>query len=101
MQEIIKPTIKGKFDGSVDYLTSDEARFLIIRGDYTEEEILKAAIEQNIIDDDDCELWRGARYYQSWYKVSPIGGQQGYSNWHHPRDTPCRGAYFASVLEWS
>ncbi|CDK75466.1 hypothetical protein [Klebsiella pneumoniae IS22] len=41
-----------------------------------------------------------ARYYQCWYKVSPIGGQEGYSGWHHPRDTPCRGAYFASVLQW-
>ncbi|MFP9227564.1 hypothetical protein [Pectobacterium cacticida] len=101
MSELIKPTKKGKNDGVVDYLTSDDCRFLVMRGDYTEADIIQAAVSQNVIDSDDARMWsHGVRYYQTWYKTSPIGGQDGYSNWHHPRDTPCRGAYFASTLCW-
>lgn len=101
MVEIIKPKNKGKFDGAVDYLCSDEARFLVMRGDYSEAEIIQAAVSQDVIDVEGAEDFAfSARYYQCWYKVSRIGGQEGYSVWHHPRDTPCRGAYFASVLQW-
>ncbi|MGP2871917.1 hypothetical protein ACTVM4_09140 [Serratia ureilytica] len=104
MTELIKPTEKGRFDGSVEYLTSDDCRFLVMRGDYTEADIIQTAVNQDQIDSDIAETWaRTARYYQyyqSWYKVSPIGGQDGYGSWNHPRDTPCRGAYFASTLCW-
>lgn len=101
MADLIKPTGKGKNDGVCDYLRSDEARFLVMRGDYDEASIIQAAVVQNAIDSEGAEDFASsARYYQCWYKTSPIGGQQGYSCWHHPRDTPCRGAYFASVLQW-
>ncbi|GJL33551.1 hypothetical protein TUM17576_03710 [Enterobacter hormaechei] len=101
MVDLIKPASKGKNDGVCDYLCSDEARFLVMRGDYDEASIIQASVVQNVIDSDGAEDFASsARYYQCWYKTSPIGGQQGYSCWHHPRDTPCRGAYFASVLQW-
>ncbi|WP_244590847.1 hypothetical protein [Serratia sp. OPWLW2] len=101
LSEPSKPTKKSQRDGSVDYLTSDDCRFLVMHGDYTEADIIQAAVNQDQIDSDIAETWaRTARYYQSWYKVSPIGGQDGYSCWYHPRDTPCRGAYFASTLCW-
>lgn len=100
MSEIIKPGKKQKHDGEVDYLLSDEARFLVMRGDYSESDIIQAAVTKNVIDSEDAENWARIRYYQCWYKRSPIGGQEGYSGWNHPRNTPCRGAYFASVLQW-
>ncbi|MEF3108805.1 hypothetical protein QFI91_06860 [Raoultella sp. WB_B2P2-3] len=101
MTEITKPTSKGRFDGACEYLTSDEARFLVMRGDYSEADIIHASVGQDVIDAEDARNFASsARYYQCWYKVSPIGGQDGYSGWHHPRDTPCRGSYFASVLQW-
>ena len=63
--------------------------------------VIQASVSQDVIDAEGAEDFASsARYYQCWYKVSPIGGQEGYSGWHHPRDTPCRGAYFASVLQW-
>lgn len=94
-------TEKQKFDGSCSYMCSDDARFLVMRGDYDRDAIIKAAIEQGQIDEEYAEKWKGAEYYQSHYKASPIGGGEGYSSWNHPRDTPCRGSYFASVLQWS
>ena len=97
---VVKPDKKQKNDGSVETMTSDEARFVVMRGDYTAEQIINAAIEAGKMDEDDRHIWECARYYQSWYKSSPIGGQEGYSRWNHPRETPCRGAYFASVLAW-
>ncbi|EFN7982843.1 hypothetical protein U9665_001797 [Escherichia coli] len=101
MDKLIKPTTKGKHDGSCDYLCSDGARFVVMRGDYTESEIIQASVHQDVIDSDGAaDFASNARYYQCWYKVSPIGGQDGYSGWHHPRNEPCRGAYFASVLQW-
>ena len=101
MSNVTKPTSKGKFDGAVDYLCSDEARFLVMRGDYSEADIIQASVSQDVIDAEGAEDFASsARYYQCWYKVSPIGGQEGYSGCHHPRDTHCRGAYFASVLQW-
>ncbi|MDM6732406.1 hypothetical protein QUG33_23750 [Citrobacter braakii] len=101
MSNVTKPTSKGKFDGAVDYLCSDEARFLVMRGDYSEADIIQASVSQDVIYAEGAEDFASsARYYQCWYKVSPIGGQEGYVGLHHPRDTPCRGAYFASVLQW-
>ncbi|HED2405075.1 TPA: hypothetical protein ACYVCC_003692 [Klebsiella pneumoniae] len=101
MTELSKPASKGRNDGECKYLTSDDARFLVIRGDYSESDIIRAAVNQNVIDTECVQDFAStARYYQCWYKVSPIGGQNGYSGWHHPRNTPCRGAYFASVLQW-
>ncbi len=100
MSELIKPAKKQKHDGSVERTTSDDARFLVMRGDYTSEQIIKAAIERGEIEEEDKDAWESARYYQSWYKTSPLGGQDSYSHWNHPRETPCRGAYFASVLCW-
>ncbi|EJK5499889.1 hypothetical protein NLF88_000814 [Citrobacter freundii] len=101
MDKLIKPTTKGKHDGSCDYLCSEDAQFIVMRGDYTEAEIIQASVSQDVIDSDGAaDFASSARYYQCWYKVSPIGGQDGYSGWHHPRDSPCRGAYFASVLQW-
>lgn len=100
MREVVKPEKKQKNDGSVDYLLSDEARLLVMRGDYSDSDIIQAAVHQSVIDSTDAEDWSHIRFYQCWYKASPIGGQDGYSRWNHPRDTPCRGAYFASVLQW-
>lgn len=98
MIDLVKPTKKGRFDGYVEYLTSDDCRFLIMRGDYTMAEIIQAAVELDVIDSEYAEYWSHARFVQTWYKASPIGGQDGYSGWRHPRNTPCRGAYFASTL---
>lgn len=101
MTELTKPASKGRNDGQCEYLTSDDARFLVMRGDYSEADIIQASVNQGMIDADSAaNFTSSARYYQCWYKVSPIGGQEGYSGWHYPRDTPCRGAYFASVLQW-
>ncbi|MDR4899217.1 hypothetical protein RF656_21105 [Yersinia kristensenii] len=91
---------KKKTDGTCEYLRSDDYTFLIMRGDYDKDAIIKAAIEQGEIHSDDAEDWQSANYYQSHYKVTPIGGGGGYSTWHHPRDTPCKGSFFASVLQW-
>lgn len=91
---------KQKHDGSCSYMCSDDSRFLVMRGDYDREAIIKAAVEQGQIDADYSKNWESAEYYQCHYKASPIGGAEGYSSWNHPRDTPCRGSYFASVLEW-
>lgn len=100
MIEVIKPTKKQKGDGVVERTDSDDARFIVMRGDYTAAEVLNAAVVSGEIEPEDEEDWQSARYYQSWFKTSPLGGQEGYSRWNHPRDTPCRGAYFASVLCW-
>ncbi|HHD7485861.1 TPA: hypothetical protein ACOVI5_000452 [Klebsiella oxytoca] len=101
MTDITKPARKGRKDGQCEYLSSDDARFLVMRGDYSEADIIQASINQDVIDVGGAQDFASsARYYQCWYKVSPIGAQEGYSGWHHPRDTPCRGAYFASVLQW-
>jgi hypothetical protein len=50
MSNVTKPTSKGKFDGAVDYLCSDEARFLVMRGDYSEADIIQASVSQDVID---------------------------------------------------
>ncbi|WPR95099.1 hypothetical protein SM909_06920 [Klebsiella aerogenes] len=50
MSNVTKPTSKGKFDGEVDYLCSDEVRFLVMRGDYSEADIIQASVSQDVID---------------------------------------------------
>jgi len=73
VSKVIKPEKKQKNDGSVDYLLSDEAKFLVMRGDYSEADIIQAAVHQNVIDSADAEDWSHIRFYQCWYKTSPIG----------------------------
>ncbi|SMP80950.1 hypothetical protein SAMN02744783_04763 [Serratia sp. CC22-02] len=91
---------KKRKDGECEFMRSDDAQFLVMRGNYTAEQIIAAAVEQGEIGQEDSVDWQMANYYQTHYKISPIGGADGYGNWHHPRDTPCRGSYFASVLQW-
>ena len=102
MSELIKPTKKAKNDGLVDYLTNDEERMLVMRGDYTEADVIQAAVHQGVIDADDAEQWLvdvnpWVRIYQSWFKASPINNE-GYGIWHYPSDVPRRGSYFATVI---
>ena len=64
MSNVTKPTSKGKFDGAVDYLCSDEARFLVMRGDYSEADIIQASVSQDVIDAEGAEdfaLWLTTR----------------------------------------
>ena len=96
--ELVKPTKKGKRDGEVNWLSSDEATFLVMRGDYPRETIIQKAIECCEIDAEDAADWEQAEYFQSWYKTLPSGGNDGYSSWNYPLKSPCRGAYFASAL---
>lgn len=96
--ELVKPTKKGKRDGEVDFLCSDNEQFLVMRGDYSRDDIIKQAVEQRIIDAEDVDNWVEAEYDQCWYKTTPSSGD--YSAWNYPRHTPCRGAYFASILVW-
>ncbi|WP_260506365.1 hypothetical protein [Yersinia enterocolitica] len=88
---------KKKTDGTCEYLTSDDCTFLVMRGDYDKDAIIKAAIEQGEIDSDDAEDWQSANYYQTNYKAVP---RSEYSAWYAPLDKPCRGSFFASILQW-
>lgn len=80
----------------IEYLTSDSNELLVAKGDFTREQLIKMAYEQNVIDQGDFDC---AEYYQSHFKVSPAPRDSGYSTWHYPRETPCKGSYFASVLQ--
>lgn len=63
MDKLIKPATKGKHDGSCDYLCSDDARFIVMRGDYTEAEIIQASVSQDVIDSDSAaDFASNARY---------------------------------------
>lgn len=86
-----------KSDGTCEYLTSNDCTFLVMRGDYDKGAIIKAAIEQAEIDSDDADDWQSANYYQTNYKAVPRGE---YPSWYAPLDKPCRGSFFASVLQW-
>ncbi|MGM7960952.1 hypothetical protein [Yersinia enterocolitica] len=88
---------KKKTDGVCEYLRNDDCTFLIMRGDYDKDAIIKAAIEQGEIDSDDADDWQGANYYQTNYKAVP---RSECSAWYAPMDKPCRGSFFASVLQW-
>ncbi|WP_052140950.1 hypothetical protein [Pseudoalteromonas piratica] len=81
---------------NIEYLSSDSATFLVAKGDYSASEILKAAVEQNVIDDGD---FSDAEYYQSHFKATPAPKNSGFKSWHYPIEKPCKGSYFASVLQ--
>lgn len=92
-----------KRDGEIDILHNDSScGMLVMRGDYTESQILDAAINSGIISDDERKEWENlgeyGRYYQSWFKAVPDGSGQ-FSTFHHAVDKKLRGAYFASVVE--
>lgn len=89
-------TKKNKI-GEVDYLANDDCSFLVMRGDFTAEQIVNAAVEQSVICESDKEDWLSCTYYQTHYKIVP---RDGYSSWYSPRNEPCRGSFFASVLQW-
>ena len=96
------PDKKSRRDGEVDVLNNESGGLLVMRGNYTIEQIVAAAIEQKQIDEIDKEYWLNLsgydRYYQSWFKATPDGTGQ-YKAWHHAIPEPCSGAYFASVIE--
>lgn len=79
----------------VYYQTSDSSEFLVAKGDFSKAEIIKAAIEQNVIEGGEFD---GADFYQSHYKTVPSHPNSGFKSWNSPRETPCKGSYFASVL---
>lgn len=92
-----KPTHKSRRDGEVRMMS--HGALVEIRGDYSKEEILDKA--RLLIEEESGyspEYWRQhARWSQSWYKAVPDGSGE-YTWVARPRDTPCQGAYFASVL---
>ncbi len=96
------PDKKSRRDGAVDVLNNESGGMLVMRGNYTIEQIVTAAIEQKQIDECDREYWLTLsgcdRYYQSWFKATPDGTGE-YKMWHFARKEPCSGAYFASVIE--
>lgn len=101
-EQLIKPTKKGRYDGSIEQMNNDDCiGMLVMRGDYTAEKMLDAAIESGLIPENERDAWEvdreGNRYYQAWFKAVP-DGSGCYATLHHPRNTPCRGAYFASVI---
>lgn len=81
---------------TVEYLTSEHYRSLVVKGDFTKEQILKMAVEQHVIDQGDFDC---TEYFQSHFKVTPAPRNSGYKNWHYPLNKPCKGSYFASVLQ--
>lgn len=94
--ELVKPIKKAKRDGEVNELRSDDGFFLVMRGDYSSSEIIDAAIKQSVITAEEVNGWNDAEYEQCWCKTTPCNGD--YHTWNNPRQTPCRGAYFASSL---
>ncbi|UKL14855.1 hypothetical protein [Erwinia phage Gungnir39] len=100
---MIKPTKKQKRDGEIDIQSCEwnMAQF-VMRGDYTHEQILDAAIKNGILPANERDAWENlgeyGRYYQCWFKAVPDGsGQYSYLNFEATHET--RGAYFASVVE--
>ncbi len=79
----------------VEYLASEEAEYLVVKGDFSKQQIIKMATEQGLIDAGDFE---NSEYHQSHFKTVPTKGESGYSCWHHPVVQACKGSYFASVL---
>lgn len=91
---------KQKYDGNIDMLYSDCAKFLVMRGDYTRDQIFNAAVSEGYIAQED-DFWldeRKVEYYQCHYKTVP--DPDGWGTMNYPRDTPCRGSYFVSVLQY-
>ena len=79
----------------VEYHTSEEFVFLVVKGDFSKQQILDMAIDQNVIDEGD---FLNSKYDQSHFKVVPTNPESGTTCWHHPVKQPCKGSYFASVL---
>ena len=101
-EKLTKQRKKSKYDGSIDIMNNDDCiGMLVMRGDYTAEQMLDAAIKAELIPSNERDAWQadrqGNRYYQAWFKAVP-DGSGCYAALHHPRNTPCRGAYFASVI---
>lgn len=54
------------------------------------------AVEQNVIEQGDFDE---SEYYQSHFKTVLAPANSGCSSWNHPINEPCKGSYFASVLQ--
>lgn len=92
-----------KKDGQIEFLHNDwSIGMFIMRGDYTESQILDAAISNGLLPSNERDSWENpgeyGRYYQSWFKAVP-DGRGHYSTFHHAVEKQVRGAYFASVIE--
>ncbi len=77
------------------YSCNDGSSFISAKGDFTKEELLKMALDQNVIDEGD---FLDAEYYQSHFKTTPAPKNSGFKVWNYPVENKCRGSYFASVL---
>ena len=100
---MIKPTKKTKRDGEIERQQCEwnMAQF-VMRGDYSHDEILDAAIKQDLLPANERDAWENlgesGRYYQCWFKAVP-DSSGNYSSMHHETTPETRGAYFASVIE--
>ena len=82
-------------NAKVEYLTTDDYSCLAVKGNFSKDEILKMAINQNVIDKGD---FKESEHFQSFFKAVPLNDESDYKTWHHPVTEKCKGAYFASVL---
>ncbi len=80
----------------VNYTTSNDHQFISAKGDFTKEQLIQMAVEQKVIEKGDFDE---SEYYQSHFKTVPASANSGYSSWNHPINKPCKGSYFASVLQ--
>ncbi|TMP23761.1 hypothetical protein [Pseudoalteromonas ruthenica] len=83
---------------AVIYRATDDGEFLVVKGDFTKEQMLKSARAQGVIDDGDFD---GAHFYQSHFKTIPAPKFSGLNSWDCPIERPCKGSFFASVLQKS
>ena len=81
--------------GKIEFTHNDDSSFISAKGDFTKEELLRMAVEQNVIDEGD---FLDAEYYQSHFKTVPAPKNSGYIMWNYPVKNKCRGSYFSSVL---
>lgn len=79
----------------VSYQATDSNEFLVAKGDFSKSEIIQAAIEQNLIEEEEFDL---ADFYQSYFKTVPADSNSGLTWRSVPIEHPCKGSYFASVL---
>lgn len=94
------PHSKQKRDGEVVRLMNDDGPILVMRGNYTKEEIITAAVAAGVTEENYGywgRTWHTAEFIQGWYKTVPDGSGE-YSSMHHRFDSPRRGSYFASSL---
>lgn len=100
---MIKPSKKQKRDGEIEVQRCEWnlAQF-VMRGDYTHEQILDAAISNGLLAANERDNWETiddyCRYYQCWFKVIPCNSGE-YRCLHVEANSDTRGAYFASVVE--